>query len=70
MSGNVEEWCLNERDRPQHTELSGTARREVRGGSWSSSWVFACASSRSGLLPGARLSFLGLRVVRASPSPA
>src|SRR4030095_11925724 len=25
MSGNVEEWCLNERDDPQYTGLSGTA---------------------------------------------
>jgi formylglycine-generating enzyme required for sulfatase activity len=70
MSGNVWEWCLNEHDRPQHTSLSGTARRVVRGGSWSGGQVSARASSRGDGAPGGRGSYLGLRVVRSSPSLA
>jgi len=34
MSGNVWEWCLNEYDMLQNTELRGIARRVIRGGSW------------------------------------
>jgi sulfatase-modifying factor enzyme 1 len=34
MSGNVDEWCLNEFKTPRRADLSGTARRVVRGGSW------------------------------------
>ena len=34
MSGNVEEWCLNERDKPHRIKETGEARRAVRGGSW------------------------------------
>jgi formylglycine-generating enzyme required for sulfatase activity len=55
MSGNVWEWCLNEHDRPQHTGLSGTARRVVRGGSWDGALVHARVMS---LRRRARQSFL------------
>jgi len=44
MGGNVEEWCLNEHDHPQRIALSGTARREVRGGSWLHTQVYAYAA--------------------------
>ena len=70
MSGNVEEWCLNEHDYPQRTGLSGTARRVVRGGSWFNDLDFARASSRAGPAPGNRRRLVGLRVVRSSPSLA
>jgi formylglycine-generating enzyme required for sulfatase activity len=68
MSGNVEEWCLNEHDRSQHTGLSGTACRVVRGGSWSGARGYARASCRADSPPGPRFGNVGLRVVRSSPS--
>jgi formylglycine-generating enzyme required for sulfatase activity len=75
MSGNVWEWCLNEYDRPQHTGLSGTARRVVRGGSCGNVQLFnaqflARTLSRSSSVPVNRAYDLGLRVVRSSPSLA
>jgi formylglycine-generating enzyme required for sulfatase activity len=70
MSGNVWEWCLHEYDLQQHTGLSGTARRVVRGGSWDGVQVSARASFRYRSAPGSRDSPLGLRVVRSSPSLA
>ena len=70
MSGNVWEWCLNERDRPQRTGLSGTARRVVRGGSWHDVQVLARASYRNDNAPANRSRNVGLRVVRSSPNLA
>jgi formylglycine-generating enzyme required for sulfatase activity len=70
MSGNVWEWCLNEHDRPQGIDLSGTARRVVRGGSWGVAQVDARASCRDDFAPANRRYYLGLRVVRSSPSLA
>jgi formylglycine-generating enzyme required for sulfatase activity len=70
MSGNVEEWCLNEHDDPQRAGLSGTARRVVRGGSWDLVQGNARASCRFDLAPDNRNDALGLRVVRSSPSLA
>jgi formylglycine-generating enzyme required for sulfatase activity len=68
MSGNVDEWCLNEHEPPQRTGLSGTARRGVRGGSWSHDQASARASFRSDFAPVFCDNLLGLRVVRSSPS--
>lgn len=34
MSGNVFEWCLNEYEKSDRTDVAGGARRAVRGGSW------------------------------------
>ena len=70
MSGNVWEWCLNEHDHPRRTGLSGTARRVVRGGSWSAGQVDARASHRVVNAPDDRYANLGLRGVRSSPSLA
>ena len=70
MSGNVWEWCLNEHDRPQCTDLSGSARRVVRGGASNSVQLYARASCRLDLAPDNRFYNLGLRVVRSSPSRA
>jgi formylglycine-generating enzyme required for sulfatase activity len=70
MSGNVNEWCLNDYDHPQCRRLSGTARRVVRGGSWYLALVLARASSRVDHAPDGRYSNVGLRVVRSAPSLA
>jgi formylglycine-generating enzyme required for sulfatase activity len=69
MSGNVDEWCLNERDHPQRTGLSGTARRGVRGGSWNHTLVGARASSRLDYAPVSRPSYVGLRGGAVVPQP-
>src|SRR5262249_21671526 len=70
MGGNVWEWCLNEYDRPQCIGLSGTARRVVRGGAWVTVQGSARASFRYDYAPDDRNDFVGLRVVRSSPSLA
>jgi hypothetical protein len=67
MSGNVEEWCLNAYEDAKRIDISGDARRVVRGGCWRDSRSFARASYRSRIDPGYRASVLGLRVVRSSP---
>jgi formylglycine-generating enzyme required for sulfatase activity len=68
MSGNVDEWCLNEYDHPQRISLSGTARRVVHGGACNLDLTYARASYRSVDAPAPRFVALGLRVVRSSPS--
>jgi hypothetical protein len=67
MSGNVEEWCLNVYDTPRRADLSDTARRVVRGGSWVYAQDDARASSRLDLAPVSRYDDVGLRVVRSAP---
>jgi formylglycine-generating enzyme required for sulfatase activity len=67
MSGNVDEWCLNEYDVPQRVAYSGDARRVVRGGSWDYTENDARARCRYASDPALRLLDLGLRVVRSSP---
>lgn len=67
MSGNVWEWCLNEFETPERTELDGDKSRVVRGGAWASSRRDARASYRDVNHPGYRLNGLGFRVVRVSP---
>jgi formylglycine-generating enzyme required for sulfatase activity len=68
MSGNVGEWCLNEYETPRRADLSGTAHRVVRGGSWVGYQAIARATHRVVLNPGNRSDYLGLRVVRSAPS--
>jgi formylglycine-generating enzyme required for sulfatase activity len=68
MSGNVEEWCLNEYRVPQRVECSGNGFRAVRGGSWSDTEFHARARYRDYVIvPARRDDNLGLRVVRSSP---
>jgi hypothetical protein len=68
MSGNVEEWCLNEYRVPQRVEYSGNALRVVRGGSWNDTGHSAHARFRDHVIVrGLRDSYLGLRVVRSCP---
>ena len=68
MSGNVEEWCLNEYENPERVRLSGEARRVVRGGSWRRQ-----SGRRARVIPQHttvqmnRDHDLGLRVVWSSP---
>jgi formylglycine-generating enzyme required for sulfatase activity len=68
MSGNVWEWCLNEHDHQQRIDLSGMARRVVRGGSWGNDQDDARASYRDSGAPDDRFVSVGLRVVWSSPS--
>lgn len=68
MAGNVEEWCLNEYEHPERTDLSGTGRRVVRGGSWNDPLDRARAAYRYLVFPDGRASYLGFRVVRRSLS--
>jgi formylglycine-generating enzyme required for sulfatase activity len=67
MSGNVYEWCLNEYDNPESTEVLGEGRRVVRGGSWFDYPELARAAFRRGLDPSLRLFLVGLRVACLAP---
>ncbi len=68
LSGNVWEWCLNERKEPTHTQPSGTESRVVRGGSW----IFASDGARASVrnyhfVPVNRFNYLGFRLSCLSP---
>ena len=67
MVGNVREWCLNEYEKPKQTDLSGSARRVVRGGSWSGGQAVARAAFRDPLVPDYRRNASGVRCVRVAP---
>jgi formylglycine-generating enzyme required for sulfatase activity len=68
MSGNVEEWCLNEHEKPDRIDVTGDARRAVRGGSWGDYQGNAhCAYRFYADLPNHRSSFIGFRLLCSSP---
>lgn len=67
MSGNVWEWCLNEYNDPEKIDVSGTANRVVRGGSWDLNQVSARASFRYDADPDYRFDYSGFRVVVRPP---
>jgi formylglycine-generating enzyme required for sulfatase activity len=67
MSGNVEEWCLNEYQKPKRTKMGGDAPRVVRGGSWDYFQLNARAGYRNHCLPYGRIDYLGFRLSCASP---
>jgi len=68
MSGNVLEWCLNEYDKPKNINLSSSARRVVRGGSWYYGSDYARAAYRYYYFaPDYRVVNQGFRVVCSSP---
>ena len=67
MSGNVDEWCLNAYNDPEHTDLSSDVPRVLRGGSWLGARDGARASARGRLFPQTRYHPIGFRVVRSSP---
>ncbi len=67
MSGNVWEWCLNEYEHPERTDIGGTARRVLRGGSFDYDQDYARAAARLGNVPGFRYYRYGARYVVAAP---
>ncbi len=67
MSGNVYEWCLNEYDNPESTEVLGEGRRVVRGGSWFGDPGRARAAFRGWSDPNGRDGYVGLRVACLAP---
>lgn len=66
MSGNVWECCANEYEQPDLTDLSGDARRVVRGGSWFDIPARSRTTERDLLRPGYRRIPLGFRVASSS----
>jgi len=70
MSGNLWEWCLNEHENPERTDVGGDARRVVRGGSWFNEWDRARATCRFRFPPDGRGLAFGFRVVCSSPIPS
>jgi Sulfatase-modifying factor enzyme 1/NACHT domain len=69
MAGNVWEWCLNEYENPQNIDPTGTARRVLRGGSWSFVSGNCRAAYRFSGAPDGRHDGLGLRLVRRRRVP-
>ena len=67
LSGNVSEWCLNEREKPERTKTGGSQDRVLRGGGWNDFADFARAAYRLGHGPDDRDVSIGFRVVLCSP---
>lgn len=63
MSGNVEEWCLNEHHNLKNTNLEGKFDRVLRGGSWLNLQFLARTSYRDFINPDDRAADYGFRVV-------
>ncbi|MFC1959134.1 SUMF1/EgtB/PvdO family nonheme iron enzyme [Chloroflexota bacterium] len=64
ISGNVYEWCLNERSKASNIQMSGTASRVLRGGGWRSSYGSSIrTAARYGDPPYFRNYYYGFRVV-------
>ena len=66
-AGNVREWCLNEYSGPANTQVSGTAARVLRGGSWIYDHRSARCAYRDSYNPSSVNPDFGLRCV-LSPS--
>ena len=67
LSGNVWEWCLNEREKPEKIGTRGKASRVLRGGSWDDFTLNLRAAVRGGGRPDYRFSGIGFRVCRVAP---
>ena len=67
LAGNVWEWCLNEREKPENIGLVGDASRVLRGGSWFDFTQSLRAANRSVDHPGGRDNSVGFRVCRVAP---
>ncbi len=63
MSGNVWEWCRTSLTPDERAEVTGNARRVLRGGAWSVYQYAARAAHRTGENPANRESDIGFRVV-------
>jgi hypothetical protein len=70
MAGNVWEWCLNEYDTPSNTELSGDARRVMRGGSWNYEQDEARTAFRGSDVPNYCNYDVGFRLACFDPPPS
>ncbi|MCI0351941.1 MAG: formylglycine-generating enzyme family protein, partial [Acidobacteriales bacterium] len=66
MSGNLWEWCLNESNNPERTDVRGDAHRVVRGGAWNLNQDSARAACCLRVPPDLRGFFIGFRVVCSS----
>lgn len=67
LSGNVLEWCLNEYNKPDNVQTSGSLVRVARGGTWFRHRDLARASSRTCRDPDTRSCDIGFRVCCLSP---
>ena len=67
LAGNVWEWCLNEREKPENIGLVGDASRVLRGGSWYYGTRSLRAAGRGVVRPDGRYSGVGFRVCRVAP---
>jgi hypothetical protein len=67
LAGNVWEWCLNQYDHPEKTQLSGEGTRVLRGGSWNYDPGFCRAAHRGDRAPGHRFLIIGFRVCCGAP---
>lgn len=69
MAGTVLEWCANEFAQPERMELTGEARRVLRGGSWYLIYAYARNLFRTGNDPYLRFNSVGFRLVTNSLEP-
>ena len=68
MSGNVDEWCLNEYKNPKRVDFSGEGSRALRGGSWNYDRNDArCADRSWNDHPDDRIIGVGFRLACTSP---
>lgn len=67
MSGNVYDWCLNERDNPEVVSINSGNSRVLRGGSWDYSFRSARCSYRDRYDPGYRRHYSGFRLCVVRP---
>jgi formylglycine-generating enzyme required for sulfatase activity len=67
MSGNVQEWCLNEYENPKQIGLTGKKWRTVRGLSWYYSRNDAGETIRGNFFADYRSYDVGFRLACTSP---
>ena len=67
LAGNVWEWCLNDRVKPENIGTAGDASRVLRGGSWDGIPQDLRAARRHNTQPGYCYFNIGFRVCRVAP---